>query len=238
MGVYNGERFIAEQIASILPQLDKDDELVISDNLSTDKTREIVNNFGNSKIKLVTNPTFTDLIFNFENALKHALGDVILLADCDDVWLPKKVETMKSLLETYDLVVSDCVIVDAEQNILHESFFKSANVRKGVVRNIIRNSYVGCCMAFRRELLDVALPFPKNIPMHDIWLASLAELFGQTYFCDKRLMNYRRHGNNLSSTAGTSRYPLAKKIRFRIDLSLSLIRRYLEYRFSRGRRRV
>lgn len=234
MGVYNGEKFIAEQIASILPQLEEEDELIISDNRSTDHTRQIINDFTDSRIKVFDNPTFTHLIANFENALKHATGEVIFLADCDDVWLPGKIVIMKRLVENYDLVVSDCVVVDAELSVLHESFFKLANVRKGLIRNIFKNTWIGCCMAFRKRLLDIALPFPKNIPMHDMWLAGLAELFGKTYLCNQRLMKFRRHGSNLSATAGTSPYSLVKKIRFRADLIIALLKRYCKYKLSLG----
>src|SRR5438105_13869153 len=91
MAVYNGERFIEKQLTSILPQLNDLDELVISDNWSTDRTRELIAQFNDSRIKLITNIEFTHLIANFENALRNASGDVIFLADGDEICKPTKV---------------------------------------------------------------------------------------------------------------------------------------------------
>jgi glycosyltransferase involved in cell wall biosynthesis len=232
MGVYNGEKYIAEQVASILPQLGADDEIIVSDDLSVDGTLQRIEAFQDSRIKIVKNPHPAGLILNFENALKHASGDVIFLADQDDIWLPSKVDTMKRLLKSYDLVVSDCDVIDADGNVLYDSFFRLKRVKKGVLQNIIKNYYVGCCMAFRREILNVALPFPKNIYMHDVWIAVLAELVGETHFCEQRLMRHRRHDSNASTTASKSPNSLMTKIKLRLDLASSLFRRYMQYRFA------
>jgi glycosyltransferase involved in cell wall biosynthesis len=232
MAVYNGERFIEEQMASILPQLSYSDELIISDNWSTDRTQELITQFKDCRIKLIRNVEFTNLISNFENALKNASGDILFLADCDDIWKPTKVEAMKSLLGAYDLVVSDCEIIDAKGEVIADSFFASSHPHRGLIRNVIKNSYIGCCMAFKRRILELALPFPKNIPMHDVWIASLAELFGETHFCRERLMSYRRHGSNASTTGEKSKYSIPEKIGLRVRLMTSLLQRSIHRKLS------
>src|SRR5436305_332694 len=153
MAVFNGERFIEEQVASILPQLAKGDELIISDNFSRDTTLDRIKRFQDDRITTITNQEFTSFIFNFENALKAATGEVIFLTDCDDIWMPNKVAVMTELLKSYDLVVSDSEVIDAEGNTVVESYFELRGSSPGVLRNLISNTYVGSCMAFRREIL-------------------------------------------------------------------------------------
>lgn len=86
MPTYNGEKFIRIQLESILSQLGNDDEIVISDDSSTDKTVEITKSFNDSRIHLLENNTFHSPIYNLENALKNAKGDFIFLSDQDDEW--------------------------------------------------------------------------------------------------------------------------------------------------------
>lgn len=83
-----------------------------------------------------------------------------------------------------------------------EAYFNDNMQKEGVFRNIVHNNYLGCCMAFRKEVLRVALPFPAKIAMHDIWLGLCASAFFSTIFIPDKLIRYRRHGNNASDTAG------------------------------------
>ena len=107
---YNGQLFIEQQIKSILAQLSEYDELIVSDDCSTDKTLEIVETLNDKRIKIFSGIRYGSPIRNFENALKHATGDVIFLSDQDDVWLPNKVKIMTSYFHQYDVVVSNCSI--------------------------------------------------------------------------------------------------------------------------------
>ncbi|MBR3289830.1 MAG: glycosyltransferase family 2 protein [Clostridia bacterium] len=202
MATYNGGAYIREQLDSVRAQLDPDDEIIVSDDGSTDDTRAIVEalSANDPRIRLTDGPQ-QGLIRNFEHALSLCRGEIIFLSDQDDVWLPGKVETCTAALSSPDvwLVLHDAHIVDAEQNRLHESFFEWRGVREGTLRNLIKNSFIGCCMAFRRELLDIALPFPDGIPMHDQWLGMLAMKYGEVVFLKKPLLDYRRHGGNASA---------------------------------------
>jgi glycosyltransferase involved in cell wall biosynthesis len=218
MATYNGEKYIKEQLDSILCQLDKSDELIISDDGSTDKTLEIIQSYQDPRVKILNNTKRHNVIGNLENALMKASGDYIFLADQDDVWLLDKVKTVLAALSTADLAVSDCAVVDGDLKCVIPSFFQHNHSRRGFWKNLQHNSYLGCCMAFRKEVLQMSLPFPQCIPMHDIWLGFVAELFYNSCFIPQKLVLYRRHGDNISPTSQKSQYRLGRKLSFRLNL--------------------
>ena len=226
MATCNGELFIAKQLQSILLQNMPVDEIIISDDSSTDKTIEIIKSFTDDRIVLLENNKFKNPIFNFENALKKAKGKYIFLADQDDLWDRCKVNVVSKLLETYDLVINDATIIDASDLVLADSYFKFRNSGPGILRNFYRNTYLGCCMAFNRKILTRSLPFPVDIPMHDIWIGMIAELSGKTCFCKERLTFYRKHDSNISPTIiGKSSYKFLRQVKFRYNLLKELLRR-------------
>ncbi|MFA4957722.1 MAG: glycosyltransferase [Candidatus Methanoperedens sp.] len=233
MATYNGEKYIRKQLGSIVGQIGESDEIIISDDSSSDRTVEIIKTFEDKRIRLLENNRFHSSAYNFENALKNAAGDIIFLSDQDDIWLENKVKIMIGLLQQYELVVSDCIIINENEDILQESFFKIRGSKKGLLNNLIKNSYMGCCMAFNRRILDIALPFPDNLPMHDMWIGMIGELYGKTYFCDQKLIKYRRHENSASPTCGPSPYTLIDKISFRLNLLLRIIARLLKGRTNK-----
>ena len=112
VATYNGEKFIREQIESILCQLSSDDEIIVSDDGSTDGTIVIINCIGDKRIRIIEGPRKHSPTFNFENALKEAKGDYIFLADQDDVWKTNKVEVCMKWLQKYDCVVSDAEVTE------------------------------------------------------------------------------------------------------------------------------
>lgn len=229
IATYNGEKYIKEQLDSILSQLNTNDEIIISDDSSTDKTLEIVKAYNESRIKIFPNNEFHSPIFNLENALKHAQGDYIFLADQDDIWMPNKITQMMKALNHFSLVVSNCYVVDQNCHIIRKSFF-AKDPSSSILNNLIRNSYLGCCMAFRKEVLGKAMPFPRHIAMHDIWLGLCGSLFYKVCFIPDKLIMYRRHGENASPTGEKSKYSIVYKIKYRLYLMHSLIIRY----FSRS----
>ncbi len=202
MAAYNGGRFIEEQINSILPQLSADDELVVSLDPSEDNTLEILNGYArkNPNIKLLKG-LGKGVIKNFENAVKSCSGDIIFLCDQDDIWCENKVERVKKEFAEKDvsLVMHDAKTVDKQLNVLKPSFFEERGVKTGIVKNIIKNSYIGCCMAFKKELCRYILPFPDNLPMHDQWIGLTAERHGGVSLIKEPLILYRRHGGNVTS---------------------------------------
>lgn len=228
IATYNGEKYIKSQLDSILIQLDTDDEIIISDDSSTDKTIQIIKSFNDKRIKLHENQKFRSPIFNFENALSYATGEYIFLSDQDDIWVPNKVKIMKEFLTDFDLVLSDTDIIDSNGNILNKSFYQMNGSKNGLVKNIVKNSYLGCTIAFNQRILQKALPFPKDIAMHDWWIGLIGELYGKTYFIDEKLIHYRRHGENASPAGESSDFSLSKKISFRLMMIKNLILRYFQ----------
>ena len=194
MATYNGEKFILEQINSILEQITVEDELIISDDSSTDDTIELLQNLTDPRVKVLIGNKFRDPIKNFQNALSHAVGDYIFLSDQDDIWVKSKYQDMMQLLTEYDLVISDSMIVDEQLQVLHPSFFDYFKSGKGVLKNMIKSSYYGSCMAFKKRVLTAALPFPDTKEIgHDLWIGLVAEMTGTVYFYKKPLLLYRRH---------------------------------------------
>lgn len=231
MATYNGGDFILEQVSSILPQLGPCDELIISDDSSDDDTIALIRSLDDHRIRILAYQRFRSPIYNFEHAIKAAEGKYIFLADQDDVWVPGKVTKCTALLEEgYDLVVTNCKVVDKELNTLHPSFFEVNNSGKGFLRNLIKNSYLGCCICFKKEMRQLFIPFPRDIPMHDIWIGFVAEMTGRIKFENEQLILYRRHGKNETSSGGKSHYSFIQKLMFRWNLlkylPLVLLRRY------------
>lgn len=227
MPTYNGEKYIKEQLDSIFSQISVDDEVIISDDSSTDKTLEIIKSYNDSRLKLLENNHFKSPIYNLENALKQAKGDYIFLADQDDVWFPNKVEKLLLCLTDYDCVVSDATVVNSDMTVIHESFMEINHSRKGFVNNLIKNGFLGCCMAFSSSLLKIVLPFPKNIPMHDSWIGLNATLKGKVLFLDEPLIYYRRHESNASCSSEKSKNTLSTKIKHRYNLFVETMKRFI-----------
>lgn len=232
MATYNGEKYIQQQIDSILMSLSSKDELVISDDGSTDNTISIIDNYVNSdtRIKLIKGPR-KGLVKNFENALMHTGGKYIFLADQDDIWAKNKVEEVLECFNNTDatLVIHDCKIINSDDSIIEPSFFALRNSGPGFIHNIIKNSFIGCCMAFKRELLNYALPFPNDIPYHDQWLGLVNNMVGKNVFLNKKLFSYRRHEDNVSPEHHSS---ITNMVKMRFIFVKELTKRYLAIKRS------
>lgn len=228
IATYNGEDVIRRQLDSILPQLGKDDEVIVSDDCSSDRTLDIVKSYKSPLIKIIKGPSLGTPIANFQNALRHANGDYIFLSDQDDQWLPNKVSTMMEALKEHYCVVSDCYVTDGNLKLLNPSFFGLNRTRPGWMYNLLRkNGYLGCCMAFRRCVIEKALPFPKHTAMHDIWIGNVAAMYYDVHFINDRLINFCRHNHNVSDTAGKSTATILQKFLFRWNTVMGLIARRL-----------
>lgn len=225
---YNGEAFIRQQLESILGQLEEQDELIVSDDGSADGSVSIVKEYQrtDARIRLLKGPG-QGIKRNVGYALSHAKGRYIFLADQDDIWLDHKVSRV---LQAFEQQGASVVVHDArvflDEDISHiqmESFYAFRGSCAGVIKNIVKNSYIGCCMAFRRELLEVVLPVPARIEMHDQWIGVLGDIFaGKSCFLPDVLLLYRRHGANNSSM---EHYGLGRMLRNRLVFLWCLGRR-------------
>lgn len=230
IATYNGEKYIAQQLQSILGQIAEEDEVIISDDCSTDNTLKIIDEFKDKRIHIVHNNThyFRD---NFANALIQAKGDIVFLSDQDDVWLSGKYKRCIDELLQVDLVCTNSCIGDENLNIIHNNFFSVYHSGKGILKNSLNNTYYGACLAFRRSLLDKALPFPPTHEIgHDIWLGLVAEMTGNVKFIDTPYIIYRRHKDTVTSTNSIwtrSSRPLYKKLWNRVVVLFYVIAFYI-----------
>lgn len=225
LAAYKGEKYIEAQIRSILPQLSYGDEIIVSDDRPGGMTEKIVKKIAaeDSRVLWVEGKS-KGVVSNFVNAIRYCKGDKIFLCDQDDVWLPDKVKrVMEAFDEGYDLVLHNAYITDGDLNITDYSFFEKRGSKKGVLRNIFKNSYMGCCMAFDRKLLKKIMPMPRSIPMHDQWIGILAEIYGKVKFLDLPLIYYRVHGGNVTGGVTTFR----QKIEWRRYLIFKLYKRVI-----------
>ena len=237
IATFNGEPYLRQQLDSILCQLSETDEVIISDDNSTDNTCAIIEGYNDHRITLLHNHSH-NIKWNFQNALEHASGDYIFLSDQDDVWLPEKVSTCIKALNEYDLVVHDNKLCDSDLNVVEESFFSFYNSGPGLIKNALNNTYFGACMAMRAHIIKAALPLPQTQEIgHDIWLGLVAEMVGNVFFINEPLMLYRRHTNahtNLSENLlHRSKRPLATKIWSRVIVFKEVVKFYFKHYYAR-----
>ena len=226
MATYNGEKYLEQQMDSILSQLGGDDELIISDDNSSDQTQAIVEGYmkEDHRVKFFLNED-SGVTSNFENAIKRTRNEIIFLSDQDDIWKPEKVETVKSYYEknpNIQMIMSDITVVDNQLNTTIESFYEFRGSRAGVLKNIIKNSYIGCAMSFRKELKAKILPIPRNVPMHDMWIGLVADMNKSALLIPEKLIYYRRHDATVTTVENTSTWQ--EKLLWRYQISTLLLK--------------
>lgn len=217
MAYYNGGTYIEEQMESILSQLGEKDELIVSVDGASDGSKPLLLKMADidKRIHVIKGPS-KGVVKNFENAIRHCTGDIIYLSDQDDIWKPDKVEKVNAAFKNPEVkaVLHDAEIVD-ENGVPTgaASLFVVRGSRTGILKNIIKNSYVGCCMAFRKELVPVICPIPKEMYMHDYWIGTVAEYMGKVCLLDEPLIGYRRHSSNVTQmTHGSVGFMVKKRV--------------------------
>jgi glycosyltransferase involved in cell wall biosynthesis len=235
MAVFNGELYLAEQLRSIIVQLSAEDEVIIVNDCSRDASEEVIKRVGDSRIVVLQNESNIGPTASFERAIAVARGRYIFLSDQDDIWKPEKVATIKRVFDSTDslVVVSDARIVDADRKVLLESMFLLRRSGPGFWRNLYKNGFVGCCMAIRSDAKSFFLPFPKG--MHDEWIGLCSSVAGRVTFINERLIDYRRHGKNVTQMGHGS---LVSMVRKRLKFAFNIFRRMpriLVWRFGSER---
>jgi len=235
MAAYNGSGYIGNQIASILPQLAQGDELIIVDDASLDDTVTIIEAFADSRIRLYRNTLNLGPTKTFDKALGLALGDLVFLSDQDDLWYAHKVATIRRQFEVgdLDLIVHDARVTSGGK-VVSDSLFQMCKSSPGLLRNLISSTHTGCCMVLRRSALAQLLPIPcKKGIFHDSWIGVFSSCLRQRkLFLNEPLIDYQRHGNNVSTMR---RRGLMKVIPERLNLIGALSLRMVEKLFE-GRR--
>lgn len=237
MTTFNGAQFVAAQVRSILPQLGSMDELIIYDDCSADTTTSEILAIIDPRIRLISGRENVGYVKAFERCLCSAKGDYIFLSDQDDVWSTNKVEVVMRALQSADFVAHDVRYVDKKLRPLGFDGNSQRRLSLDFVANLIQVRILGCAMAFRREVLDYALPFPKNhrLMSHDSWLVLLAAMLFRVELINRPLLNYRRHGGNTSNGGGKSENSLGTKLVIRCYAVVQLLRVFFRKMGRRAR---
>lgn len=241
LATYNGAEFIEEQLRSILEQIGETDEVVISDDASTDGTLAIVERFGDKRIRVFHHEkkphrwaidACTD---NFQFALSQARGEFIFLSDQDDVWMSEKISLFTARLQEADLVLSDCVVTDSQLSVVSPTLGKNLRYLHSVAYNLYKPSFLGSSMAFRRELLEEALPFPASGVGHDLWLGLVALMSkARIAYIDQPTHYYRRHKGVVTDGGLKNHTSLAFKLHYR----WLVLRALMRYKWTHGKKKT
>ena len=229
MAVCNGEKYIEQQLNSIIHNLSKDDEIIISYNRSEDATLEMIEEAAHQlPISKVFSCEEKGVIANYENAISHCQNEYIFLADQDDVWTDDKVAKVMECFEKEHaiLVMHDSEYTDDDLNQQDMTLFKDRDIKQGYVHNLINNCYDGCCLAFHRDMVKMILPIPRSVSMHDQWIGLVAEKVGRVCFCQEKLLQHRRHDDTPVKKYGLS---MMFKTSYQVTRRLQEMNSYVRY---------
>lgn len=213
MATYNGEKYLCEQLDSILNQTCTDFELIICDDCSQDSTVAILREYGekDSRIQLHINEKNLGFKKNFEKAIKLCQGEYIALADQDDIWTPNHLEVLLEKLGDCCLVCSNAQFIDSDGLLLGgavkpESVY-IADKGNGQFLQLLHGNFVqGCTSLFKRELVSSLFPIPEEFKMHDYWIGLIATIKSGINYVPEKLVNYRVHSNNASEPKQVTRW--------------------------------
>jgi rhamnosyltransferase len=214
MATYNGERFLEQQLQSIINQTYKNWELLIRDDSSNDETLKVINQHEvkDERIHLIKDDLGNlGSCVNFSvlmNRVKSS-GEYIMFSDQDDVWLSDKIEdTLAEMLASENkygknsplLVYTNFSYVDEELNVISsKKNFSATKIKNLKFANLLaQNPAYGCTMMINKKLLDLVNDIPSSAENHDYWIALVASAFGKIIYVNKKTVLYRQHGKNIS----------------------------------------
>lgn len=207
LATYNGEKYIREQIDSILNQTYKEFRLLISDDGSTDGTRDILNEYKakDDRIEIFMQEENLGVVKNFEFLLKKVEAKYYMFSDQDDIWKDEKIEkSLNKIEEGFDLVYSDLEVVDENLNVTYESYWKLKGIYKKIKKynnfeSLYLNNFItGCTVISKKELIDSFMPLPNmsKFVLHDYWISLIISQNGKIAYIEEPLIKYRQHKNN------------------------------------------
>lgn len=208
MATYNGASYVREQIDSILAELEPQDELLVVDDASSDGTIDLLRAIDDPRLVLHARAENRGYVRTFEEALSRASGDVLLLSDQDDIWIPGRRALFLAALEGSAVAASNLVLLGSDAPLTPPipgiSWRLDAAESSHSVRNELRilagiAPYFGCAMAIRRDVIDRILPFPEFLTeSHDLWIATFANAHRTMRHVDEPTIRRRLHEENTS----------------------------------------
>lgn len=215
MTTYNGEKYLSEQLDSILNQTYKDFELIICDDCSKDSTVQILNEYAtkDSRIKIFVNKQNLGFKKNFEKAILLCSGKYIALSDQDDVWTKNHLEVLHNIIGNYDIACGNSLFVDKDGRSLNKTMYEQCQLyseiplEKLIYKLIFNYSpFQGACMLIKKSLIDKCLPIPENIFYHDYYFLLNACVNNKIIYIFDVINNYRQHNNNVTRDEFKSNY--------------------------------
>lgn len=209
---YNGMHYIGQQIDSILGQTFGDFELLISDDASSDKTCEILDDYARRDSRIKIRKQVRNLGFkrNFEFLLGEATGCYVALADQDDIWLPNHIELLMGSIGTSLIACGNSELVDSNGHSMGRTMKDEAGIdfvpedMESQFHHLLYNNFVqGCTALISRKLVDLALPIPDHVRFHDYWLATVAAISSPIIYVDEAIVKYRQHSSNVIGSEST-----------------------------------
>lgn len=213
LATYNGEKYLKEQLDSILNQTYSNFRLLISDDCSKDETKRILQEYEkkDNRIKVFYQEKNLGYVKNFEFLLSKVENEIYALSDQDDVWLPEKIEkTYNKLIQTRsDLVFTDLEVVNEKLETIYPSYndymLLSRKIKKyknSYLMQYLYNCITGCTVMSKKKFLDKIIPIPidSKYVIHDTWIGLIVSLYGKIEYLDEKTIKYRQHGNNQVGT--------------------------------------
>ena len=256
LATYNGEKYIDEQIKSLLRQDYPNLEIIISDDGSNDNTLNILKKYKN-QIKVFKNNGKHGLLGNFSNAISHCRGEYIALSDQDDVWMPNKISRLVERIDGFDIIQSGVCVIDENGDYhpekgMHKAYEIDKTTKYNLQDNVIENTMLGCTTLMDAKFVNRYISIPEEIIYHDLWFLYNAILKGKgIVYIDEQLIKYRQHGDNTAFLTFNSDSWKDKKIRadkymlkeyegldnrqkklFSLDINYNIIRGALKNCFS------
>ncbi len=243
LATYNGEKYLKEQLDSILNQTYKNIRIIISDDCSKDTTPEILKEYQkkDDRIELHIQKNNLGVVKNIEFLLKEVKSPYYMLADQDDYWLPEKAEKSLEKLkeEKADLVFGDLEVVDKNLNTMYSSFNDYMLLTRKINKyinsykvNYLYNCITGCTVLAKKETIEKIIPLPTNSKrvLHDHWIGLMVALNGKLAYVPEKYIRYRQHGNNEVGTEKISHgFKKLKQVRdWFIDVKLGIFETYVK----------
>ena len=207
LATYNGEKYLREQIDSILNQTHTEFRLLISDDGSTDGTREILKEYKekDGRIDVFFQENNLGVVKNFEFLLEKVEAKYYMFSDQDDIWKETKIEkSLNKIEEGFDLVYSDLEVVDENLNVTYSSYWKLKGIYNKIKKynnfeSLYLNNFItGCTMISKKELINSFMPLPNTskFVLHDYWISLIISQNGKIAYIEEPLIKYRQHKNN------------------------------------------